>query len=84
MHVHKKNHNQLEGNSTKLNSKVVSPISLKNALDIPRKKQTHKKSNNNVSKLWKIFQTKQDLEKTSNKDGHYKDAIPSDNDGKMF
>ena len=35
-----------------------------------------------MRKLWKIFQTKQDSEKTSNKDGHYKDAIPSDNEGK--
>ena len=35
-----------------------------------------------MSKLWKIFQTKQDSEKTSNKDGHCKDAIPSDNEGK--
>ena len=35
-----------------------------------------------MSKLWKIFQTKQDSDKTSNKDGHYRDAIPSDNEGK--
>ena len=83
MHAHQKNHNQREGNSTNPNSKVASPIPLKNSSDIPHKKQIHKKSNNNVSKLWKIFQTKQDSEKTSNKNGHYKDAIPSDNEGEI-
>ena len=76
------NHNQLEGNSIYLNSKVASPISPKNSSDIPPKKQIHKKSYNNVSKLWKIFQTKQDSDKTSNKDGHYRDGIPSENEGK--
>ena len=76
------NHNQLEENSIYLNSKVESPISPKNSSDIPPKKQIHKKSDNNVSKLQKIFQTKQDSDKTSNKDGHYRDAIPSDNEGK--
>ena len=29
-----------------------------------------------------MFQAKHDSEKTSNKDGHHKDAIPSDNEGK--
>ena len=35
-----------------------------------------------MSKLSKIFQTKQDSEKHNNKHGHNKDAIPSDNEGK--
>ena len=29
-----------------------------------------------------MFQAKHDSEKTSNKDGHHKDAIPSDNEGR--
>ena len=35
-----------------------------------------------MSKLWKIFHTKQDSNKTSTKDGHHRDAIPSGNEGK--
>ena len=35
-----------------------------------------------MNKIWKIFQTKNDSEKTSNKDGHHEDVITSDNEGK--
>ena len=35
-----------------------------------------------MSKLWKIFQTKQDSGKNINKDEQYRDGIPSDNEGK--
>ena len=65
----KSSHNQLEGNSKRMNPKVASLISLKTKL------------NNKVSKLWKIFQTKHDSKKTGHKDGHYKDEIRSDNEG---
>ena len=78
----KTNHIQLEGNSKHMNSNVASYISLKTSSDIRHKKQIHKKSNNKVNKLWKIFQTKNDSEKTRNKDGHHEDAIPSDNEEK--
>ena len=78
----KTHHNQFEGNSIHLNSKVASPLSSKNSLDISPTKQIHKKSDNNVSKFWEIFQIKQDSDKTSNKAEYYRDGIPSDNEGK--
>ena len=65
-----------------MNSKVASPLSFKNSSDISHNKQMHKRSDNNVSKLWEIFQTKQDSGKTSNKDEHYRDGIPSNNEKK--
>ena len=78
----KTNHIQLEGTSKHMNSNVAPPISLKSSSDVRHKKQIHKQSNNKVSKPWKIFQTQCNSEKTSNNDGHYKDAIPIDNEGK--
>ena len=79
----KTNHNQFEGNSEHMNSNVAPQISFKSSSDIRHKKQIHKKSNNKVNKLWKIFQTKNDSEKTRNKDGHHEDAIPSDNEERI-
>ena len=51
-------------------------------MDTSLHKQLHKKSDNNVSKLWEVFQIKQDSGKTSNKTAYYRDGIPSDNEGK--
>jgi len=51
-------------------------------LDTSLHKRLHKKSDNNVSKLWEVFQIKQDSGKTSNKAEYYRDGIPSDNEGK--
>ena len=75
-------HDQLKGNSRLLNSNVASPLSSNNSLDTSLHKQLHKKSDNNVSKLWEVFQIKQDSGKTSNKTAYCRDEIPSYNEGK--
>ena len=78
----KKHHNQLKGNSRLLNANVASSLSSNNSLDTSLHKRLHKKSDNNVSKLWEVFQIKQDSGKTSNKTAYCRDEIPSSNEGK--
>ena len=65
-----------------LNANVASPLSSNNSLDTSLHKRLHKKSDNNVSNFWEVFQIKQDSGKTSNKTAYYRDGIPSDNEGR--
>ena len=51
-------------------------------MDTSTHKQLNKKSDNNVSNLWEVFQKKQDSGKTSITTAFYRDGIPSGNEGK--